>query len=253
MPDTLVQFIDVSKRYFIGEHSIRTFREDFNRAFMRVFGGYKEDKKEIWGLKDVNFSINAGDSIGLIGPNGSGKTTIFKLLSRITKVTKGRVIVNGRVGSLIDLHAGFHPELTGLENIYLNAAIRGMKRKEIKLRVEEIVGFAGIERFKDTPLKHYSAGMCVRLGFSVAVFCPFDILIIDEVLAVGDLSFQDKCFEKISELQKKGKAIFFVSQDTDKVKQITKKVIYLSFGKIVMFADAQEAINKYLEDVRGER
>ena len=249
MEDICIEFKNVSKRYFIGEHSVRTLREDAERLFGRILGKSREDKKEIWALKDVNFKVRAGESVGIIGQNGSGKTTLFKLISRITFSTKGKVYVNGRIGSLIDLNAGFHPELTGLENIYLNAAIRGMKRKAISMHVDEILAFAEIERFKDTPVKHYSAGMRVRLGFSVAVHCPFDILLVDEVLAVGDISFQRKCFQKIATLKNIGKTILFVSQDTEKIKQVCLRALYLSYGSIIIDSNAQETTYRYLGSI----
>jgi lipopolysaccharide transport system ATP-binding protein len=250
MTNTAIEFINVSKRYFIGQRSLRTLHNDI--AFL--CGGFlkKENgfgKKLIWGLKDVNFTINQGESVGIIGPNGSGKTTIFKLISRISYPTKGKVIVNGKVGSLIDLYAGFHPELTGSENIYLNAAIRGMPRRETRKRLDEILSFAGIERFKDTPIKHYSAGMCMRLSFSVAIHCPFDILLIDEVLAVGDISFQKRCTGKITEAHRAGKTILFVSHDAEKIGQICSRVIYLSYGSLVMDDLWGRAAQRYSADV----
>ena len=234
MSDTAVSFNNVSKRYFIGEHSIRTLRDDLSHWIGRLLNKGAESQKELWALKEVSFQIKNGESVGLVGPNGSGKTTIFKLISRISLPTRGKVGVNGRVGSLIDLNAGFHPELTGLENIYLNAAIRGMCRRDIKNKLEEILDFAGIARFKDTPVKHYSAGMKVRLGFSVAASCPFDILLVDEVLAVGDADFQKKCIERIAEFQKKGKTILFVSHDMDKVNQVCSRIIRLFQGKVTL-------------------
>lgn len=248
MSDTVVEFVNVSKRYFIGEHSIRTLRDDVGRFFRRFIAAnsHNDDKKELWGLKDVSFNIKRGESVGIIGPNGSGKTTIFKLISRITSPTRGKVTVNGRVGSIIDLNAGFHPELAGVENIYLNATIRGMKRSQIKKNVDEILSFAELAKFKDTPIKHYSSGMRVRLGFSVAVFCPFDVLLIDEVLAVGDISFQRKCFEKIDSLKKEGKTILFISQDADKVVSVTMRTLCVSRGRIIADADSLTAVNAYI-------
>lgn len=244
----VIEFKNVSKRYFIGERSIRTLHEDVERLIMRFFGKNRINKKEIWALKDINFKIERGETIGLIGPNGSGKTTMFKLISHITYPNKGEIFVNGSVGSFIELNAGFHPELTGLENIYLIAAIRGMRRKEIRKHLDEILNFAEIEYFKDTPIKHYSSGMKIRLGFSVAVLCPADILLIDEVTAVADLHFQEKYFNKLKELQRhNGKTILFVSHDMEKVKQICPRVIYVSGGKIIADSNASEAINRYLD------
>jgi lipopolysaccharide transport system ATP-binding protein len=254
MPETAIEFINVSKRYFIGQRSLRTLHNDIAflcGGFLKKENGF--DKKLIWGLKDVNFTINQCESVGIIGPNGSGKTTIFKLISHITYPTEGKVIVNGKVGSLIDLYAGFHPELTGLENIYLNAAIRGMPRRETRKRLDEILSFAGIERFKDTPIKHYSAGMCMRLGFSVAMACPFDILLIDEVLTVGDVGFQEKCISKILEIRNAGKTLCFVSHDTDKIKKVCERAIYLSFGNILMDNSSPVSINRYLGDAHKPR
>lgn len=246
----VIEFQNASKRYFIGERSIRTLHKDLERFFSRISGRNGEIKKELWALRDINLKISKGESVGIIGPNGSGKTTIFKLISNVTFPTKGKVIVNGKIGSFIDLNAGFHPELTGLENIYLNAAIRGMKRKEIKGRIDEILHFAEIEqRFRDTPIKHYSSGMKIRLGFSVAVLCPFDILLIDEVLAVGDIAFQEKCFGKLYELKKMNKTIIFVSHDLTQIEKICSRVIYLSGGGIIIDANTAQAINRFLQTV----
>lgn len=233
MKNIAIEFTNISKRYFIGERSFKTLREDIERFIMKIAGHRRDNTKVIWALKNISFKIFKGESVGLVGHNGSGKTTIFKIISRVTFPTKGKFFIDGRIGSLIDLNAGFHPDLTGLENIYLNAVIRGMKRKDIKKRIGEILEFAEIERFKDTPIKHYSSGMRVRLGFSVAIYCPFDILLIDEVLSVGDVDFQNKCLEKISEFQKMNKTILFVSHDMEKVKKVCSRRICLEQGEII--------------------
>lgn len=248
--NSIVEFKDVSKRYFLGEYSVRTLREGIDHLLTGIVSHHRGSRKEILAVRHINFSLKKGESVGLIGPNGSGKTTIFKLMSRITMPTKGKILVNGRIGSVIDLGAGFHSLLTGLENVYLNAVIRGMRRREVKKRIGEILEFAEIdERFQNTPIKHYSAGMKVRLGFAVSVFCPADIFLVDEVLAVADISFQKKCLEKIRDLQKIGKTILFVSHDTDKVKEICQRVLYLSKGRIIVDTSSKEAIDRYFQDI----
>lgn len=246
MENIAVEFIDVSKRYFVGEYSLRTLHEDIYRFIgsgLRGKGG--RDKNEIWGLQNISFKIQRGENVGIIGPNGSGKTTLFKLISRLSFPTKGRVTVNGSVCSMIALNFAFHQELTGLENIYINATIYGMKRSEITKNIDKILSYAEVERFKHTPLKHYSAGMQARLGFSVAIHCPFDILLVDEVVAVADFSFKKKCFEKINEVQKMGKTVLFISHDLEKIRQMCSRVLYLSYGKMIADTDVEDAISQY--------
>lgn len=207
-----------------------------------------ETKEEFWALKDVNIGINKGEVVGVIGRNGAGKSTLLKVISQITPPTMGEVRLRGRVGSLLEVGTGFHPELTGRENIFLNGAILGMAKKEIVKKFDEIVNFAGIEKFLDTPVKYYSSGMYVRLAFSVAAHMEPDILLIDEVLAVGDIEFQKKCLGKMDEVSKKeGRTIFFVSHNMNAIEQLCNRVILLDKGKVV--ADSQnvrEVIKEYI-------
>lgn len=209
----------------------------------------RETKEEFWALKDISFSINRGEIVGVIGHNGAGKSTILKILSRITPPTEGEIILRGRVGSLLEVGTGFHPELTGRENIMFNGAILGMSRKEIAAKFDQIVEFSGVEKFLDTPVKHYSSGMYVRLGFSVAAHMESDILIVDEVLAVGDMEFQKKSLGKIGEVTKNGgKTVLFVSHSMEAIKNICQKVIILRDGKLAFFGSVDEAIKIYSQN-----
>lgn len=218
----------------------------FLRTKFRRATGF-EKKEEFWALKDINFSIKKGEVVGIIGSNGAGKSTLLKILSQITPPTEGEIILRGRVGSLLEVGTGFHPELTGRENIFLNGAILGMKRKEIAEKFDEIVEFAGIEKFLDTPVKYYSSGMYVRLAFSVAAHMDPDILLVDEVLAVGDAEFQKKCLGKMEDITKKeGRTIIFVSHNMAAIQRLCEKTIILSEGKIKEFGDTDDVIKKYL-------
>lgn len=207
---------------------------------------------EFWALKDINIDVRKGETLGIIGKNGSGKTTILKLLSRITEPTRGSIEIKGRVTELLELGAGFHPEFTGRENIYLNGAILGLSRKEISEKMGSIISFADIGDFIDAQVKTYSSGMHLRLGFAIAAQVDPDILLIDEVLAVGDLVFQKKCFERIEELKKKGKTILFVSHDLNAVRKICDRTIWLNEGKIEIDDVTEKAINFYLAKIRYE-
>jgi len=204
-------------------------------------------REEFWALKDVSFEIKSGESVGIIGRNGAGKSTLLKLLSRITEPTAGRIELDGKVASLLEVGTGFHPELTGRENIYLNGAILGMKRAEIKSKFDEIVAFAEVEKFLDTPVKHFSSGMYVRLAFAVAAHLEPDILIVDEVLAVGDAEFQKKCLGKMQSVSEKdGRTVLFVSHNMQAIRQMCRRVIFLRQGKIAYVGDPHEAISAYL-------
>lgn len=206
-----------------------------------------EKKEEFWALADVNFNVARGEVIGIIGRNGAGKSTLLKILSQITPPTTGEVIIKGTMGSLLEVGTGFHPELTGRENIMLNGAILGMAKKEIVKKFDAIVEFAGIDKFLDTPVKHYSSGMYVRLAFSVAAHLEPDILLVDEVLAVGDAEFQKKCLGKMDEITKKeGRTILFVSHNLGAIESLCHKTILLKNGKIEMFAKTSDVINHYL-------
>ncbi len=209
-------------------------------------------KEEFWALRDINFEVKKGEVVGIIGRNGAGKSTLLKILSQITPPTEGEIKINGRVGSLLEVGTGFHPELSGRENIFLNGAILGMTKKEIVSKFDEIVSFAGIEKFLDTPVKHYSSGMYVRLAFSVAAHMDPDILIIDEVLAVGDAEFQKKCLGKMDDITKKeGRTILFVSHNMDAVKKLCPKTILIHEGKIKKIGPTEEIISEYHTSNKG--
>jgi len=204
-------------------------------------------KEEIWALKDVSFEVQHGEVVGIIGRNGAGKSTLLKVLSRITEPTEGYAEVYGRVGSLLEVGTGFHPELTGRENIYLNGAILGMSREEINRKFDEIVDFAGVERFIDTPVKHYSSGMGLRLGFSVAAHLEPEILVVDEVLAVGDAEFQKKCLGKMSDVAGEGRTVLFVSHNMAAVESLCSRVMLLQNGVVIRNGGPQDTIRDYLE------
>lgn len=205
----------------------------------------------IWALKDVSFEIKRGEVVGIIGRNGAGKSTLLKILSRITEPTEGCAEVNGRVGSLLEVGTGFHPELTGRENIYLNGAILGMKRAEINRKLDEMVAFAEVERFMDTPVKHYSSGMYLRLAFAVAAHLEPEILLVDEVLAVGDAAFQKKCLGKMSDVAKEGRTVLFVSHNMAAVLNLCGRGILLEAGKIIAADQVESVIHYYLENLRS--
>lgn len=210
-----------------------------------------ESKEEFWALKDVNFSVNKGEVIGIVGRNGAGKSTLLKILSQITPPTTGEIKIHGTVGSLLEVGTGFHPELTGRENIFLNGAILGMKKSEIAQKFDEIVAFAEVEQFLDTPVKYYSSGMYVRLAFSVAAHMEPDILIVDEVLAVGDADFQKKCLGKMKDItQKEGRTILFVSHNIQAIQQLCEKSLLLEKGKVVMFDATEHIIDRYLNKTK---
>ena len=205
-----------------------------------------EKKEEFWALKDISFEVNKGEVVGIIGANGAGKSTLLKILSQITPPTEGEIILRGRVGSLLEVGTGFHPELSGRENIFLNGAILGMKRREIEEKFDQIVKFAGIEKFLDTPVKYYSSGMYVRLAFSVAAHMEPDILLVDEVLAVGDAEFQKKCLGKMNEItQTEGRTILFVSHNMAAIRSLCKKCILLNKGKIEIMGETEKVTAIY--------
>ena len=203
-------------------------------------------REDFWALKDVAFEINQGEVVGIIGRNGAGKSTLLKILSQITEPTKGRIEIEGRVASLLEVGTGFHPELTGRENIYLNGAILGMKRAEIKRKFDEIVSFAEIEKFLDTPVKRYSSGMYVRLAFAVAAHLEPEILIVDEVLAVGDAEFQQKCLGRMDAVAKSGRTVLFVSHNLQAVSGLTSRCLLLSSGAVVGDGDTHAILSAYL-------
>src|SRR5712692_7207761 len=238
MSDIAVQVENLSKQYKIGVAKYRhdTLRDqlaDGLKALFRRNGRPHPSKDTIWALKDMSFEIREGEVVGMIGRNGAGKSTLLKILSRITKPTSGSAKIHGRVGSLLEVGTGFHPELTGRENIYLNGAILGMKKAEIDHKFDEIVAFAETEKFLDTPVKRYSSGMYVRLAFAVAAYLEPEILVVDEVLAVGDAQFQKKCLGKMGEVSKgDGRTVLFVSHNMAAVAQLCNKGILLHKGEI---------------------
>jgi lipopolysaccharide transport system ATP-binding protein len=232
MADSRIVFDGVWKKFRKGEphDSLRDLLPALVSGFFRSSKDEPLQSEEFWALKDVSFEVRPGETLGIIGRNGAGKSTTLKLLTRILKPTRGRSIVRGRVGALIELAAGFHPDLTGRENVYLQGAIMGMRRREIERRFTEIVDFAGIGEFIDTQVKRYSSGMQARLGFSVAAHLDPEVLLIDEVLAVGDLSFQQKCYERLQEFRRSGVAIAFVSHNMQAISMLSDRVLYLQPG-----------------------
>ena len=220
----------------------------FRRRIKRPDGLFED---EFWALQNISFHVYPGEVIGIIGRNGVGKTTLLKILSRITPPTSGEVILRGRVASLLEVGTGFHPELTGRENIYLNGAILGMKRKEIAKQFDSIVDFAEIEKFLDTPVKHYSSGMYVRLAFAVAAHLDPDILIVDEVLSVGDVEFQKKCLGKIEQVSKSGRTVLFVSHNTQAISRLCDRILLLDEGKLIKDGPADQVISLYLQSDLG--
>src|SRR4029078_12156347 len=210
------------------------------------------DNSYIWALDDISFEINSGDLVGIVGRNGAGKSTLLRILSRITKPTRGRAEVHGRVGSLLEVGTGFHPELTGRENVYLNGAILGMRKTEISRKFDEIVAFAEVEKFIDTPVKRYSTGMYMRLAFGVAAHMETEVLIVDEVLAVGDAEFQKKCFQRMSEIGKHGRTILFVSHNMSALRSICKQALVIDHGKLVAQGEVNHTIDQYLARTRDD-
>ena len=252
MSDIAVKVENLGKCYQIGQAKSGDFRDSFGGWMDKLRGrsnGEVAENKEFWALKDINFEIKKGEAVGIIGRNGAGKSTLLKILSRITEPTKGRFEINGRVSSLLEVGTGFHPELSGRENIYLNGTILGMKRLEIKAKFDAIVAFSGVEKFIDTPVKHYSSGMKVRLAFSVAAHLEPEILIVDEVLAVGDAEFQKKCLGKMDEVSKnEGRTVIFVSHNMGAVKSLCDTGILLSKGGIRVINGIEDVIQQYLND-----
>jgi lipopolysaccharide transport system ATP-binding protein len=223
-------------------------RAGMGTLFSMLPGRRRRESDEFWALKDVSFEVKKGECLGIIGPNGAGKSTILKILSRITSPTSGSYTVNGRVGSLLEVGTGFHPELTGSENIYLCGAILGMGRREISAKFDEIVDFSGVEEFIDTPVKRYSSGMRVRLGFAVAAHLDPEILLIDEVLAVGDAAFQEKCLGKMDDVTaREGRTILFVSHNLGAISSLTSRTLWLDHGGVAADAATPEAVRAYME------
>ena len=267
MAKPVIQVVNLSKAYQIGQIGSRTLSKDIDRFWQtKILGkedpflkigetndrSKKGDSNIVWSLKDINFEVNQGDAVGIIGKNGAGKSTLLKLLSRVTSPTTGEIKVKGRIASLLEVGTGFHPELSGRENIYLNGAILGMRKKEITRKLDEIIDFSGVERYVDTPVKRYSSGMYVRLAFAVAAHLESEILIVDEVLAVGDAEFQKKCLGKMGDISRgEGRTVLFVSHNMAAVQNLCNRGLVLIDGTSGFRGGVNEAVNFYLND--GEK
>lgn len=251
---------NISKQYRLGQVGTGSLSHDLNRFWHQIRGkedpylkiGESNDRTQkgesdyVWSLRDINFEIEQGDAVGIIGRNGAGKSTLLKLLSKVTKPTTGKILTNGRIASLLEVGTGFHPEMTGRENVFLNGAILGMTRKEITRKFDEIVAFSGVERYIDTPVKRYSSGMYVRLAFAVAAHLESEILIVDEVLAVGDAEFQKKCLGKMGDVSKgEGRTVLFVSHNMTAVKELCNNGILLSQGQLLYTGGIADTVAEY--------
>lgn len=229
----------VSKRFRLAHHPVSTLKGAMANFWKRKF-------EDLWALKDVSLDIPKGQTLAVIGRNGSGKSTMLGLLGRVYRPTSGEITVNGRVAALLELGAGFHPELTGEQNVLLNGVILGMREREVREHLDEIITFAELQHFRDAPLRSYSAGMTMRLGFAVAVFTDPDILLVDEVLAVGDEAFQAKCLRQISEFQQQGRTIVFVSHDMSSVRRVADRTVWLHEGRVRQDGPTDEVVQEYL-------
>ena len=260
--EPIVEFRNLSKEYVLGSAMRRGRHENFRELLLRnlkapfqVLARRQPDlvrEERFWALRDITFDVNPGDVVGIMGRNGAGKSTLLKIMSRITDPSEGHIKIRGRLASLLEVGTGFHPELTGRENIFLNGAILGMRKTEIISKFDEIVAFSEVERFLETPVKHYSSGMYVRLAFAVAAHLNPEILVVDEVLAVGDMAFQKKCLGKMNEVSQGGRTVLFVSHNMVAVENLCHRGIVLSHGKLTFDGNAKEAINFYLHSVSGE-
>jgi lipopolysaccharide transport system ATP-binding protein len=242
----VIQLTNVSKKFLIRHERARSFQD----ALVNLVHGRNSAAEEFWALKNVSFEVHGGETIGIVGTNGSGKSTILKLITQILEPTSGSVTVQGHVSALIELGAGFHPDLTGRENIYLNGSILGFSHKEMGRRFEEIVAFSELERFIDTPVKHYSSGMYMRLGFSVAISVDPDILIIDEVLSVGDSNFQRKCLERIDQFRRQGKTILIVSHSNETIERLCDRAVWIDQGVVRAQGAVHPTVQAYLAELR---
>lgn len=248
-----IELNNVSKRYRLrrGWH-VKSVRDEFERLAKRLVGRGAPTRDDFWALKDVTFALEKGEVLGLVGRNGAGKSTLLKILSHVTVPTTGSFVARGRLGALIEIGAGFHPELSGRENVFLNGSIMGMTRREVQEKFDRIVSFAEIERFIETPIKHYSSGQQMRLGFSVAAHVDPDILLIDEILAVGDASFQAKCLNKLAELKEQDKTIILVSHSLNNITEHAKRVVWLDGGSVRMVGEPNAVVDAYLEHVTAD-
>jgi lipopolysaccharide transport system ATP-binding protein len=260
MNNVAVRVDNLGKRYRIGRrsrfHGMHELLEDIVKAPVRMLmrasqgqaaGTTFERDLHIWALQDVSLEVARGEIVGLIGKNGAGKSVLLKILARITKPTKGRAQLLGRIGSMLEVGTGFHPELSGRENIYLNGTILGMKKAEINRKFDEIIAFSEVEKFLDMPVKRYSSGMKVRLAFAVAAHLDAEILLLDEVLAVGDESFHEKCVRKLGEVVKEGRAVLFVSHDMATIESLCRRTIFLRDGRVYLDGETREVVSHYLE------
>ncbi len=262
MSDISIRVEHISKRYRLGEREpYKSLREVVSRAAATPLGWMHRNGRPaadnglgyFWALDDISFEIKLGEAVGIIGRNGAGKSTLLKILSRITKPTRGQAQIYGRVGSLLEVGTGFHPELTGRENIYLNGTILGMKRKEIERKFDEIVAFAEVEKFLDTPVKRYSSGMYVRLAFAVAAHLEPEILLVDEVLAVGDAGFQKKCLGKMGDIASEGRTVLFVSHNMAAILSLCERCFVVDKGQIITDTKAKMAVDRYLSMISEEQ
>jgi lipopolysaccharide transport system ATP-binding protein len=258
MSDLAIRCENLSKQYRIGSpERYKTLREAISTTarapFRRLKNGSQSGNGYIWALDNVSFEIKRGEVVGIIGLNGAGKSTLLKILSRITGPTRGRADIYGRVGSLLEVGTGFHPELTGRENIYLNGAILGMRKTEIERKFDEIVAFAEVEKFLDTPVKRYSSGMYVRLAFAVAAHLETEVLLVDEVLAVGDAQFQKKCFDKMQEIGTRGRTILFVSHNMSAIRSICKQALIVEKGAVVGQGEINQTVDQYLSRINAQQ
>lgn len=266
MSNIAIKAENISKLYRLGEVGTGTISHDLNRWMAKIRGkedpfaviGETNDRTQkgksdyVWSLKDVDFEVQQGDAVGIIGRNGAGKSTLLKLLSKVTKPSSGKIYTKGRIASLLEVGTGFHPEMTGRENIFLNGAILGMTRNEIKRKFDEIVAFSGVERYIDTPVKRYSSGMYVRLAFAVAAHLESEILIVDEVLAVGDAEFQKKCLGKMNDVSKgEGRTVLFVSHSMASIRKLCTKGLVLRNGESIIYTEAEEAVSFYENQLIG--
>jgi ABC-type polysaccharide/polyol phosphate transport system ATPase subunit len=249
MSDVALRMEQIYKKFRKGEiyNSLRDLIPALTGKMFKSDDLNTKDKREFWALQDINFEVKKGESLGIIGHNGAGKSTALKILSRIMRPTKGRMIVNGRLSALIEVTAGFHPDLTGMENIFLHGTILGMTKREIQSKLEQIIAFSGIEEFIETPVKRYSSGMYARLGFSVAAHVDPEVLIVDEVLSVGDFVFQQKCMDRIRAVIKSGTTVLFVSHNLKAVTEICQRAMLLDHGKILALGETDAVARKYLE------
>lgn len=266
MSDVILKVENLSKQYRLGTISTGTISHDLNRWWSRIRGkedpylkigetndrSSKGESEYVWALKDINFEVKRGEVLGIIGKNGAGKSTLLKILSQVTSPTTGSIKTRGRIASLLEVGTGFHPEMTGRENIFLNGAILGMTKKEIRLKLDEIIEFSGCERYIDTPVKRYSSGMKVRLAFAVAAFLEPDILVVDEVLAVGDAEFQKKAIGKMQDISRgEGRTVLFVSHDMGAVENLCTRCLILEYGQVSFVGSTSDAIIDYLNSKKN--